>query len=63
MEILTSSTVPCRLVVNLRSILDENVSNSCLLKLPVSSERKMLVARTDHSSGSLRFSSFDIEES
>jgi hypothetical protein len=63
MEILTSSTVLCRLVVNLRTILTENVSNSCLSKLPASRERKMLVARTDHSSGSLIFSSFDNEES
>ncbi|KAJ6750827.1 hypothetical protein OIU85_001372 [Salix viminalis] len=59
MEILSSSTVPCRFGVSLRSILAENASSSCLLKLPASRERRMLVARTEHSSGSLRLSGFD----
>ncbi|KAJ6777592.1 PHEOPHYTINASE CHLOROPLASTIC [Salix koriyanagi] len=59
MEILSSSTVPCRFAVSLRSILAENASSSCLLKLPASRERRMLVARTEHGSGSLRLSGFD----
>ncbi|KAJ6755157.1 PHEOPHYTINASE CHLOROPLASTIC [Salix purpurea] len=59
MEILSSSTVPCRFAVSLRSILSENASSSCLLKIPASRERRMLVARTEHSSGSLRLSGFD----
>ncbi|KAB5540986.1 hypothetical protein DKX38_013960 [Salix brachista] len=59
MEILTSSTASCRLVVNLRWKLAENGSNPCQLKLPTSTERKILFARTTQRSGSLRFSSVD----
>ncbi|KAJ6345389.1 hypothetical protein OIU78_008121 [Salix suchowensis] len=59
MEILTSSTASCRIVVNLRWKIPENGSNPCQLKLPTSRERKILFARTNQSSGSLRFSSVD----
>lgn len=59
MEILTSSTASCCLVVNLRWKLAESGSNSSQLKLPTSRERKILFASTNQRNGSLRFSSVD----